>query len=109
MKAMTRLVNDHDKIYECLMFVCPGCKEFGGSGLHMIPVNNSIKEPSWNWDGNLLLPTLEPSILTGKDTKNICHSYLRVGEFEYLGDCTHSLVGQHVPMPDLPDWVIDEG
>jgi hypothetical protein len=109
MKSMIRVVNDHGNIYECLAFVCPGCVEMlGGSGLHMLPVNATKKNPSWTWDGNLFLPTLNPSILTGKGTPKICHSFLREGEFEFLSDCTHSLAGKKTMMPDLPEWFIKE-
>ncbi len=109
MKSMLRHVDDHGLQYNCLMFVCPGCIEmYGGSGLHMLPVNSDVKNPQWEWDGNLILPTLNPSILTGKGGPDCCHSFLRKGIFEFLGDCTHSLAGQKVELPDLPSWVINE-
>lgn len=120
MKSRLRNVNDHGKIYVCLAFCCPGCvaeRRSAGwtdyEGLHMLPVNvtEDIGKPSWTFDGNLEAPTLSPSILTkskigNKETR--CHSYLRNGVFEFLSDCTHSLVNQHVPMPDLPDWATEE-
>ena len=106
---MLRTIDDHGLIYNSLMFACPGCVEmYGSSGLHMLPINSEIKKPSWVWDGNLIRPTLSPSILTGKDKLDVCHSFLRDGVFEFLNDCTHSLAGQHVEMPHLPFWVIDE-
>jgi hypothetical protein len=111
MKAMTRMIDEHGMEYQCLIFICPGCTEMlGGSGLHMLPVNTNVKTPAWTWDGNLEAPTLDPSILThGRhETNDRCHSFLRAGVFEYLEDCTHTLAGQHVPMPDLPAWVIEE-
>ena len=107
-KAIVRVVNDHGVTYPNLMFVCPGCSEFGGSGLHMLPVNTDKKSPAWDWDGNLEAPTVNPSILTNKDREEFrCHSFLRNGVLEFLGDCAHSLKNQHVPLPDLPDWVLD--
>ncbi len=49
MKSMLRHVDDHGLQYNCLMFVCPGCIEmYGGSGLHMLPVNSDVKNPSGN-------------------------------------------------------------
>ena len=110
MKASLRHVDDHGVFYDCLMFVCPGCLELhpGSTGLHMLPVNSPNHSPSWDWDGNLSSPTLSPSILTKYsegDEVRVCHSFLKAGIFEFLGDCTHSLAGQHAPMPDLPDWV----
>ncbi len=110
MKSMLNTVDENGLIYNCLAFVCPGCVEMlGDSGLHMLPVNTTVKTPAWTWDGNLIRPTLSPSILTGKDSPNICHSFLRDGIFEFLSDCAHSLAGQKVEMPDLPHWVIDDG
>lgn len=107
MKAMIRNIDDHGIKYQALAFICPGCIDMrGATGLHLLPVNSAVKSPSWDWDGNLEAPTLSPSILTGKDSPNICHSFLRAGVFEFLGDCTHSLANQKVPMPDLPDWFI---
>jgi hypothetical protein len=87
------------------------------SGLHMLTVRGHSPGPRWDWDGNLEAPTLSPSILTRSDHKRrrvdgelvdagpfVCHSFLRAGVFEFLGDCTHPLANQHVPIPDLPEW-----
>lgn len=106
---MIRTINDHGVKYDALAFVCPGCINMhGGSGLHLLPVNTSEKTPSWDWNGSLDNPTLNPSILTGKDSPNICHSFLLDGVFEFLSDCTHELAGQKVELPDLPDWFVEE-
>lgn len=123
MKASLRHVHNHGVHYDALMFVCPGCRtpytlpdgtEHTPSGLHMLPVNTTEHAPQWTWDGNLEHPTLEPSILShiqpyDEESKplGICHSYLRAGVLEFLGDCTHGLAGQHVPLPDLPEWAAD--
>lgn len=108
-KTMLIDVEDHGVGYQCLAFMCPGCVETGGGGLHMLPVNTSVHTPSWDFDGNIEAPTVAPSILTrgGRVEGAVCHSFLRNGVFEFLGDCTHSMAGQHVPMPDLPDWFIE--
>lgn len=53
-------------------------------------------------------PTVTPSILVqGRDLEGptVCHSWLRAGVWEFLGDSTHLLAGQRVPMVDLPDWM----
>lgn len=106
-------VKDGEKTYECLAFICPGCKAMhpNASGFHLLPVNSTTKTPQWDWDGNLEAPTLSPSILTKHGTivdgvPTVCHSYLRAGVFEFLSDCTHSLVGQHVQMVPLEDWMM---
>lgn len=92
--------------YKALMFACPGCAESGGDGVHMLPVAGDA-QPGWDWDGSLEAPTLSPSILTTSHDGQ-CHSFLRAGVFEFLTDSTHSLAGQHVPMPPLPDYVLHE-
>lgn len=116
MKAQLINVDDHGVQYTSLMFVCPGCKAAGHksyAGLHLLPVNSPhIDKPSWDWDGNLELPTLSPSILTrggslGKD--GVCHSFLKAGVFEFLTDSTHPLSGQKVELPDLPEWSVRDG
>ncbi len=108
-KSMIRHVDDHGKKYDCLAFVCPGCIDMvGGSGLHMLAVNTTIKQPAWTWDGNLIKPTLHPSILTGRGSDKVCHSFMTDGKLIYLGDCNHSLVNTSVELPDLPEWFIKE-
>jgi hypothetical protein len=108
MKATVRGVDDHGTHYTALMFACQGCMEFGGTGLHMLPVNTpGLSKPTWQWDGNLEAPTLNPSILSKRAEDQVCHSFLHNGEFQFLGDCTHSLAGQTVPMIDLPDWAAE--
>lgn len=110
MKSQIRHVDDHGVQYDCLAFICPGCETQSpnSTGLHMLPVNTTLKEPAWAWDGNLELPTISPSILTGRDSKFVCHSFLKEGVFQFLTDSTHSLSGQSVLMPDLPEWFVKE-
>lgn len=128
MKSQLRTITHGETTYEALQFWCPGCEQpdpDGGTqgGLHMLPVNTSLKAPSWTWDGNLEAPTLSPSILTrmeharrrsthGEELTDVglfvCHSFLRGGVFEFLSDCTHQYAGQSVPLPDLPAWAVKE-
>lgn len=114
MKALLRTVDHAGVIVPCLVFWCPGCAReveladgtaHTTSGLHMLPVNTTARTPAWGWDENLEAPTLTPSILTHGAGEWRCHSFLRAGVFEFLGDSSHPLAGQHVPMPDLPEWV----
>ena len=110
MKSMLRNVVDGEKRYSALMFVCPGCESrHDGGGLHMLPVNTSETSPAWTWDGNLEAPTISPSIKTEGHDGYVCHSFLKAGVFEFLSDCTHEYVNQQVHIPDLPDWVLEEG
>lgn len=78
-----------------LLHWCPGCKS-----LHPINVE---KPNSWNaqwlWDGNVEQPTFNPSInIVGR-----CHYFIHGGQIKYQGDCTHSLAGQTVPLPPIPE------
>lgn len=117
--AQIREINDHGHVYQALAFICPGCTDDsrddeGYKGdLHMLPVSGDVPEgrPRWDWDGNLEAPTLNPSIMTHTHhggVEQVCHSFLRAGVFDFLGDCTHQYAGQHVPMPPLPDFMMEE-
>jgi hypothetical protein len=100
-----------------ILFRCPGCDD-----VHGITVEN----PSgWSWNGDLEHPTFDPSVkvmphktliddtLEGEaltapanvTTTPLCHSFVRDGRIEYLGDCTHALAGRTV---DLPPWREDD-
>lgn len=104
-------------------FWCPGCDEghtiqFGGA-------------EAWTWNGDAARPTFSPSVLAlPRQTLNEagrallkrarktdttpeltdehrtwtprCHSFVRAGRIEYLGDCGHDLAGQTVDMVPLP-------
>jgi hypothetical protein len=88
---------------------------------------NPIYGPVWNFNGDMDKPTFSPSILirwvdipgdhlpVGEDGKFIlqedervkgakdmvCHSFVRDGKIEFLGDCTHKLAGQTIEMEDI--------
>lgn len=116
--ALLRTVKDGDATYEAIVLWCPGCQyERDGAmhgGLHMLPVvrgGQGGNEPraTWGWNGDLVNVGLEPSILThmGRGEQDFtCHSFLRNGQWQFLGDCTHALANQTVPMVPLPDWVV---
>lgn len=92
-----------------LVFWCPGCQR-----QHRIVVD---APNAWTWDGNEGAPTVSPSILVhshktldneGQVTDTpTCHSFVVAGQWQFLGDCTHALAGQTVPMVPLPDWLSD--
>ena len=69
---------------------CPGC---GYS--HAL-------DDRWAFNNDLEKPTFSPSLLvkSGKDFKEICHSFIREGVWEFLNDCTHDKAGQKVPVPE---------
>lgn len=104
-------------------FWCPGCQQ-----LHRILVDGvSEAGPRWQWNGDAERPTITPSILVQgvvpltdaeldayergeplpQPVPRVCHVFVTDGRIQFLGDCTHSLAGQTVPMPDLPEYCRD--
>lgn len=83
-----------------VQYVCPGC-----GWLHQINVDRQ-NIPSWDFNGDLVRPTLSPSVNAWRDyptgTKR-CHHYVRDGKIEFLSDCTHALRGQTVALPPYRD------
>lgn len=80
------------------MFFCPGCK----CG-HFVRIAGP--EPVWQFDGNLVAPTVSPSLLIrsgrmdGKTyVPTICHSFITAGWIRFLSDCTHALVDKTVAL-----------
>ncbi len=115
MKAST-VSDGHDRFYG-IKFVCPGCAD-GESwrGTHILPVNwcppGREQSPAnsghahWDFNGDMEAPTFSPSILSRQDRGGVpfvCHSFIRNGMIEFLGDCTHALAGKTVPLPELED------
>lgn len=99
-------------------FWCPGC-----DGAHVVVVEGPN---AWSFNGSLDRPTFSPSVLvrsghhvpgasgdcwctyearTGRSSPfscSVCHSFVRDGQIQFLGDCTHALAGQTVPLPSWP-------
>jgi Family of unknown function (DUF6527) len=83
-----------------IAFWCPGCDES-----HAV-ITKGDAPPVWAWNGDVDAPTLSPSIcVTGGPSsgRTVCHSFVRDGAIQFLGDCTHKLAGRTVPLPDWPD------
>ena len=74
-----------------LMWHCPGCEE-----PHGVPV---VGGRAWGWNNSLTEPTLTPSVNVQDQIH--CHSFVELGKMRFLDDCTHSLKGQTV---EIPDW-----
>lgn len=92
---------------------CPACESMHAFSTLAPQKNNGAR---WTWDGNEALPTFAPSMnisagpyKDGETTIPLhrCHYILAKGVITYLADCTHSLRGQAVPLPDLPDFLTD--
>jgi hypothetical protein len=83
-------------------FNCPGCGCL--HGLHTVNPNDN--SAMWTFNGDLDKPTFSPSLLVrfpygDPPVENRCHSFIRDGHIQFLGDCTHSLKNQTV---ELPEW-----
>ena len=88
-----------------LMWRCPGCNRG-----HAIQVGDG-PGPRWSWNADAERPTFTPSVLVsypgadagqGGAPPRICHSFVVDGAMQFLSDCTHSMAGQTVPIPDWP-------
>ncbi len=93
-----------------LVFRCPGCED-----IHCVQVGAG-PGPRWGFNGDFDRPTFTPSILVRwnepsdiegefddptKDRQMICHSFVRDGQIQFLGDCTHTMAGQTVHLPPV--------
>jgi hypothetical protein len=81
-----------------VLFFCPGCRNE-----HPFTVKTNIPgRPVWEWNGDLVHGTFAPSLLcNSQHPPSRCHSFVRNGRIEFLGDCHHELKGQTV---DVPEW-----
>lgn len=79
------------------VFYCPGCEMDHGF--------NAFKnqEPRWTFNGDMLKPTISPSLLIRYGKNKICHSFINNGMIEFLNDCTHALKGQTIPLEPYAD------
>lgn len=65
-------------------FWCEGCKSN-----HMINTDGPLR-PQWTFNWSVTAPTFSPSYFITTPGR-VCHSYIRDGNIEYLGDCHHDL------------------
>nr|WP_244656283.1 MULTISPECIES: DUF6527 family protein [unclassified Rhizobium] len=89
-----------------ILFWCPGC-----DGAHVVSIGEGAG-PRWGFNGNYDAPTFTPSVLVtyngsdagvGEAPPAICHSFVTDGKIQFLSDCTHSLAGQTVDIPDFDE------
>lgn len=108
------------------MFFCPGCKcghgvRVGQSDRPNWDFNGNIEKPTFSPSylvRGIKYPLEDPETndfkrgpdgkyLVGEDGRligtvdTVCHSFIRDGMIEFLGDCTHSLKGQTVPLEEF--------
>lgn len=117
------VVHDDGRFYG-IRFGCPGCATIrNGVGSWVVLTvswtpegyvrSQHINERHcWGFNGDLDNPTFTPSVLQrwsqwqgeGVPPKeHVCHSYVRNGRIEFLGDSTHSLAGQTVDLPEIEE------
>ena len=81
---------------ERVVFMCPGCEI--GHGVY-VRRKEGNPGPVWGFNNDFEKPTLTPSILIyAAGNRPRCHSFVRDGNIEFLGDCTHKLAGQTIPL-----------
>lgn len=110
-----------------LHFWCPGCDEVHGVAIgqegkpgwtwngstdkptfgpsiavscgHFVPGFDPTKQGCWcTFNAECIAKGEEPSGFKC----SMCHSYVADGQIQFLGDCTHHLRGQTVPLPEWP-------
>ncbi len=87
----------HDSGTRSMLFECPGCE-----CLHVVYVAGT-GHPVWSFNENADKPTVSPSVLVRSKRRSVdtvCHSFINDGMIQFLGDCTHKLAGQTVPIPE---------
>jgi hypothetical protein len=102
-------------------FWCPGCQSSHGVRV------GQASGANWGFNGDLERPTFTPSVLVRSGhfieghqgecwcsyearhgeppgfSCGVCHSFVTAGQIQFLGDCTHALAGQTVPLPEFPE------
>lgn len=71
-------------------YMCPGCGYI-----------HALSPEVHKFNGNLHSPTFSPSCLQNWDPASVCHSYITDGKIQFLSDCSHSLAGQTVELPEI--------
>ena len=84
-------------------FWCPGCQMPHAFRTKRSQHPSERDAPTWTFDGNEAAPTFSPSLLADLGEGRRCHLFLRAGQLQFLGDCTHALAGQTVPLPEYPE------
>lgn len=100
---------------DMLIWHCPGCREAHSIRARELTPAGEHDGPGWGWNGSAERPTFTPSVLvrySGKDAGQdgappaVCHSFVVDGAMQFLGDCTHDMAGQTVPIPPWPSGPI---
>ena len=86
---------------------CPACTAAGFGSAHLFSVKMGDGSPGWSFNGDFDRPTFSPSMLARTRSNGrapvemfVCHSFVRNGQIEYLGDCTHEMAGKTIDLPE---------
>lgn len=85
-----------EKLYK---FICPGCN-----------CEHAFND-GWSFNHDYDKPTISPSFLqrgflginNEKPMYGTCHSFIKDGMIQYLGDCTHDLKNTTVELPEFTE------
>lgn len=85
---------------------CPGCQLAHAPTFRCPDHGGPAEGPVWDGDPSSEPFSMEPSYLSdGGRPETRCHSFIRNGQWEFLGDCGHPLRGL-IPLEPLPDWLV---
>jgi len=87
-----------------MLVFCPGCQQ--GHLFHTEPWGrDGVPGPVWSFNGDLERPTFSPSMLVNASRpESRCHSFVKAGMIQFLGDCYHDLKNQTVELGDVAQW-----
>lgn len=96
----------NDSLYA---FFCPACNSTHAVDIRMWgfngDINNPTITPSIKVEGTVPITSEEADFILkgGKFTPKplLCHSFVKDGNIQYLSDCSHTLKGKTVR---LPEW-----
>lgn len=72
------------------LYNCPGCG-----------YEHAFSPRVHQFNGDLDNPTISPSLLqSNPQNHHTCHSHIKGGMIQFLGDCWHALAGKTVELPD---------
>lgn len=75
-------------------WMCLGC-----GYTHVFALKSEGGHHEFNMDLNN--PTVSPSLVADFTPGRKCHTYIKNGTVEYLGDCWHHLKGTTIPLPEI--------
>ena len=82
--------------------LCPACGFEHSFGVDLEGHGRHKDKDVWTFDGDYDKPTFSPSMLSNQGEVQaghpVCHSFLRDGVWQFLGDSSHGMAGQSIPM-----------